>query len=839
MTDYYIDDQEAADDFLAYIKEDGITLKPEKFANNNMYAIASDGNRYIIEHKFGKLISPYIKTKPSVLKVGGGKNSVQHSVKKDYKIALTNKDRASMEAHINEFDVHAFDVETTGLNVRKETVIGFSVCGKEGTSFYYPLYQWLNDTLEPIESNLEKCNHFLMLLKDKKLVTWNGSFDTRITKNDLGVDLISSIYADGMLLKHTLQEDGPFGLKATGVEIQEHIGLNVEEDANKEQIALKANIEKNGGSTTKKNYQMFMADLEVLGIYGCADADLTLRIYHYYLEKLREEGLEEFFFEDEVMPLYKEVTIPMEENGVAINMELLQNTKDEIEEDILALRENVISSLMETEYFADWLTEVATKKFPAKPTGKFVQEIIRQHELDLPELAPHGPIPIRKYSIAKKGVESLPDSLAKSFIQRKELDYSSLNLVDISIKLWKEKEGSLINISSKPQLMSLVFGKMGVKPLSKTEKGTPQFNDTMVEYLADNGHEWASILRNYNRLIKIRGAYVDRFLDGHEDGKFYFSYKQHGTISGRYGSDAQQLPRPMEEGQDAEVVLKYVNRIRKFFISGEDRIFIDSDYESLEPHVFAHVSGDKGLIDIFNKGHDFYSTIAIATEELEGVSADKSADNYLGKVDKQKRQTAKAYALGVPYGMTGFALGKTLDIDTEEAEVLIDNYMESYPQLKSWMDKSKKHAQDFGYISSEAGRIRHLPQVKEIYAVHKDRLLSFKYRARVSKRFGREEIKSKYRDYKNGVNNSRNFQIQSLSASIVNRAAIAINREFKERGINGYCCAQVHDQLILDVPESSKDVCKEIVRDMMENTTKLSLSIKAPPEFGRNWQEAH
>lgn len=310
----------------------------------------------------------------------------------------------------------------------------------------------------------------------------------------------------------------------------------------------------------------------------------------------------------------------------------------------------------------------------------------------------------------------------------------------------------------------LVFDYLNEEPLSTTTKGAAQFNDDMIEYLSTK-YSWASDLQAYNKLIKIKGSYIDRFLDGQEKGRYYFSYKQHGTISGRYGSDAQQLPRPQEDGNP--IVLKYLNNIRKFFIAEEGRIFIDCDYESLEPHTFAHVSGDEGLRDIFRKNTDFYSTIAIATEGLSQYSAVKTDSNYLGKVDKNKRQQAKAYALGIPYGMGGYALGKSLNIPTEDAELLVEGYLSAYPKLKEWMEYSKKQAQTLGFVKSELGRVRHLPHVPKIYKKYGDKILDFKFRNMLQKKIPKEIVMGMYLDYKNGINNARNFQIQSMAASIV------------------------------------------------------------------------
>ena len=423
-------------------------------------------------------------------------------------------------------------------------------------------------------------------------------------------------------------------------------------------------------------------------------------------------------------------------------------------------------------------------------------------------------------------------------IPQQNLDYEDER--DIQIELWTEFNGGQpINISSKKQMGEITFNHLGIKPLSKTDKGVPQFNDTMIQHLAENGHEWASKLSDYNKLIKIQGAYIDRFLDNHEDGYYYFYYKQHGTLSGRFSSDAQQLPRPKEEGELSPTVLYFNNIIRSFFIAGEDRVFVDADYESLEPHVFAHVSGDEGLRDIFRKGHDFYSTIAIATEKLEGVSADKKADNYLGKLNKPLRQKAKAYSLGVPYGMSVYALAKSLGVEQEEAQVLYDGYLDGFPELKKWMEKSKKDAQYKGYITTQTGRIRHLDRVKDLHSRHGEKLLDFKYRKKLEKKHGSDAVLNAYRDYKNGINNSRNFQIQGLSASIVNRAMIEIMREFKSRDINAWVCGTIHDQIIVNAPVDKSEICAKIVEEIMCNTVKLSVTLKAPAEVGDNWKDTH
>lgn len=760
------------------------------------------------------------------------------------KLVVVKDEKTLLEAidHLNNHETFSYDIETTGLIPTKEKVIGFSFSGKVGEAYYIPHLTWDNEKKQLVEFfGFNKIVEILEILKQKELLMWNGSFDVRFTRHYFNVDLLDSLLADIMLMKHTVEEEGHFSLKGCAIQYQKEIGLDVESEANKEQIALKENVAKNGGSTTKTNYEMYKADLDVMGVYAAADADLTLRLALLFRDKLEKENLVSLFYDEEIMPLYKLVTITMEDNPVKLDIEKIQYYKHKIEQDIKNLHKEVIQDLMDNNDFHDWLCFVSSSKFPPKLTGNFAQKLAEIKNLPLPISEK-----TKKYSITKRTVEALPDSEYKQFYQGLcDLDLEDER--DVQFALWKESNGDYINISSKKQMGELVFDYFKVKPLSKTVKGASKFDDLMIQWLADNGHKWASKLSDYNKLIKIKSAYMDRFLENSINGYYYFYYKQHGTLSGRYSSDAQQLPRPKEEGELSPLVLEYNNAIRSFFIAGDGRKFIDADYESLEPHVFAHVSGDEGLRNIFRKGHDFYSTIAIATEKLIGVTAEKKADNYLGKLNKPLRQKAKAYSLGVPYGMSPYALAKSLGVEQEEAQKLYDGYLNGFPELKKWMDRSKKDAQYKGYVSTQTGRIRHLNKVKEIHKKYGEKILEFEFRQKLEKKLEKKlgkieankEVRDLYMDYKNGINNARNFQIQGLSASIVNRAMIAIMQDFNKEKIDGYVCATVHDQIIVNVSELHLDRAKEIVENRMTTVVRLSVDLKAPPEVAQNWKDSH
>jgi len=748
--------------------------------------------------------------------------------------------------HIKAHDLISFDTETNSLNPRKGKIIGFSVSAEVGKGYYMPTMIFKDNELQDAYIDDKLCHDLakktISLLIGKKLVMHNASFDCRFVKCFYDVDLLSSLHVDTLLLVHTVREEGAgfmagssFGLKDIAKSIQKEIGLDVEQAANEEQLKMKESIKNNGGSITRENYEIWKADLELLSEYASADTDLTLRIYHHFMNTLKEEGLEKFFFEEEVMPVYKEVTIPMEMVGMKIDLDLIKTSRAKIIEELQKYSELVTKELLKHESVRAWIIMKALDAYPPNNKGTFAQELCREANLELEASAKTG-----KYSLTQSSLIRLPQSPYKHFLLHGDESVLDKDFITkISLRLWKQdNDGQFFNIQSKDQLGEIAFGVLGIKPLSTTKTGKPQFDDDTVQSIAGK-YEWAKNLRIYNRLLKIKSTYMDRFLDNQEDGRYYFYYKQHGTVSGRYGSDAQQLPRPKEEGDDEPIVIEYNNLIRAFFIPEEHNIFVDCDYESLEPHTFAHVSGDEGLKDIFRNNWDFYSTIAIKTEGLNQYSPDKKAPNFLRKLEPKLRNKAKAYALGIPYGMGAYALGMNLGIATKDAKKLVDGYLNGFPELKKWMLNSKKQAKEQGFVKTQVGRIRHLPKVKAIYDKIGDDLLDWNIKKEMERQYGVERIKNLSRDYINGLNNSCNVQIQGLAASIVNRAALAINRKFQQLGIKGWVCAQIHDQLVIEVDHDSAEEAARIVQDLMENTTKLSIDLKAPPALAHNLRDGH
>ena len=777
-------------------------------------------------------------------------------IEKKYYTVRDQETLKLMFQHIQESEVIAVDTETSGLNPRKNKIVGWSLSGDEGIGFYIPTLVWNFEKgeleLQTIDGTSTETisKNLLKALKGKKLVFHNASFDIQFIKNYFGIDLLPDVWVDTGLLVHTVYEEGafgfgnPFGLKSIAIMNQEALGLNVEEAANQEQIELKESIKKNGGSVTKESFEIYKADLEILSKYASADTDLTLRICNLYLAKLKDEGLWDFFFEEEVMPIYREVTVPMEAYGVDLDVDLIEKIHAEILQDQINNKEIVMKSLLAIPEVKEWVVATSYENFPPSHKGNWAQSLVERYSIPLPKSEKTG-----KYSLTQKHIEAFEPSNEKEEKVKQFLLTGDVNLIDelerarISMAMWKESnDGDYINIQSKKHLGEIVFDYMGIKPKvagADTKSGRAKFDMDMVKDLAKD-YPWAENLRVYNKLLKIKSTYVDRFRDRQEDGKYYFYFKQNGTVSGRYGSDAQQLPKPLEPGEDAPVIEKYVNIVRAFLIAGKGRKVIDADYESLEPHCFASVSGDEKLQEIFNNNYDFYSYVAIQTEKLEGVSADKKADNYLKKLDPVKRNKAKAYSLGVAYGMEAYALKMTLDVDQKTAEELIKGYLEGFPQLAEWRERSREEVKAYGMIKNYVGRVRHLPRVKKIYEKFGDRMMDWRFRKELEAQYGKDQVIKAYRDYRNGLNNCLNFQLQSLAAAVVNRAALKINRKAQELGIDAKVQAQVHDQLIINCDEKDVEMFAPYVQEIMENTTKLpGVTLKAPPEIANNWRDGH
>lgn len=730
------------------------------------------------------------------------------------------------------------DVETTGLNVRKDKVLGVGFASQIG-SFYISILEWNGYELVHT-GNLPKLMEAFKILTGEEaksfasdatycadIICHNAAFDLRIIKHNFGVDLLPYLHCDTILLKHTLDENPPFGLKELAVKYAKE--LDYDRDPTEEKKELHKSIELAGGKITKTQYELFKADPKVIAKYCEQDCQLTLDLFNFLNPKLTPE-LSQFFYKDEVMPLYKEVSIPMMEYGIKIDVSAVSRALQEITADLNESEKEVQTQLAPySDNFKQWFFET---QYPPKTTGAFAKTMAEMFNLPLKKTKTGA------VSLAKDSIAALPYSKYKVFLQTGTgLDADVIEAIQWRMHNEEGESGYFVNIRSKDHLKRIIFQYLGEKPDRFTEKGAFQLDDDYLHTLK-NKYKFIPPLLVYNKLNKLKSTYMERFLEEAEDGIFYPQFNQHRTISGRFGSDIQQLPRPVE-GEDT-LIKRYTNMIRTFFISRDGYSFVDDDYESLEPHIFSHVSGDPGLQSIFNKGHDFYSTIAIMTEGLKGVSADKKADNYLGKVNKGARQRAKAYCLGIPYGMGDFKLSKELDIPQNEAKKLIDQYLNAFPKLNEWMNSTDEQVKTLGYVKTQLGRIRRMPEAPLIYKKYGDIIYDS---LELWKEYHKDEYtyqiaKEDRRKFKNYIGNGRNFQIQGMSASVVNRATIDIARAFKTQNLKANLSLQLHDEVLVECKDEDVEVVKQVVQSCMENVVQLSVKLKAVPSVGKTYAEA-
>jgi len=730
-------------------------------------------------------------------------------------------------------EIVAFDTETTGLNPRTDKVVGFSFSTKPEEGYYVPIWDW-----NPERQLLHKtpfnarAAYVLKLLAKKKLVMHNGSFDCRMIYGNFQIDLTPALYCDTMLLKHTCDEEFPFALKQIAKKIQRSIGFT-DSDADEEKRELGEHMKVLVGLENGDEYPMYKVPLAVLGKYAAADADLTYRLYVYYSAELRRQKLEKFFYEDEVMPLYREVTIPMEWHGIPIDTDRITVGLSEITTDIAALEKEILTEI--DPLLSEFRSWFYNKDYPPKLTGLFPKALAKFLNVALP-VTKDGTETLSKVALAK-----LPPSRFTE-IMNGSSRMTSAEIVGTQQIM--HGDSPTFNLSSKHHLKKLFFDKLGLEPISKTDKGNPQVDNEFLEKYSDS-YPFIKKLVLFNKLVKLRGTYYERILADSDNGVFYPSFGQHRTISGRYGSDIQQLPRPLSSGN--ELLLKYNNQIREFFIAGAGWSIIDTDYNSLEPRVFAHVSGDPELIKIFTDDLDFYSTIAIAALKLTDVSANKKDPNYLGTIDPDARQRAKAFALGIAYGLQAAKLRHLLGISYQEADNIVESYLAKFKILAQWMNKSDKLAITEDKITTQSGRVRRF-RARSLWSKWNNKFPSVDDIYSRAQTDDQQDAMFKERGIlKNILNNAKNFQIQALSASIVNRSAIAISRALRDRTITGYIassqnayiCANIHDQLIVRCKSELTESTAPIIQSSMESTYPLSVALVAKPQIGTNFRDAH
>lgn len=351
------------------------------------------------------------------------------------------------------------------------------------------------------------------------------------------------------------------------------------------------------------------------------------------------------------------------------------------------------------------------------------------------------------------------------------------------------------NVNSPKQIGEILFDRMKIveKP-KKTKTGQYSTNEEELEKLRGK-HPIIDKILEQRGIKKLLSTYIDAFpqLINPRSGKIHTSFNQTVAATGRLSStnpNLQNIPVRDERGKE----------MRKVFIPDEGCVFASSDYSQIELRIMAHLSADKNMVEAFMHDQDIHAATAskIYHVPIEEVTADM-------------RRKAKTANFGIIYGITPFGLSERLSISRSEAKQLIDEYFETFPDVKRYMDESIATARTKGYVETIFGRKRYLPDINSRNA----NVRGFAER------------------------NAINAPIQGSAADIIKVAMIKIHNRFAKEKLKSKMILQVHDELDFNVVEDELDTVRKIVVEEMEHACKLIVPLKTDFGYGKNWLEAH
>ena len=386
-------------------------------------------------------------------------------------------------------------------------------------------------------------------------------------------------------------------------------------------------------------------------------------------------------------------------------------------------------------------------------------------------------------------------------IDRAELARQSAELGAELMKLEQEAyaaAGQPFNLNSPKQLQEILFDKMGIptKGLKKTAKGGISTNEAVLEQLAPDYPLPKIILQNRS-LAKLKSTYTDKLPEmiSPKDGRVHTTYAQAVAITGRLASNnpnLQNIPIRTAEGR----------RVRRAFTAPQGSVIVSADYSQIELRIMAHLSGDKTLIAAFQNGEDVHRRTAA---EVFGIAAEN--------VSSEQRRYAKTINFGLIYGMGQYGLAKSLGIDNISAKNFIDRYFARYPGVAEYMQRTKEQAAAQGFVETLFGRRLYLPDI---------------HNKNANARAGAERA-------------AINAPMQGTASDLIKRAMIDVSRWLDSDGLKTKLVMQVHDELVLEVPEAELDLVKEKLPRIMAKVDEgmLNVPLVAEVGVGMNWEEAH
>ncbi len=357
-----------------------------------------------------------------------------------------------------------------------------------------------------------------------------------------------------------------------------------------------------------------------------------------------------------------------------------------------------------------------------------------------------------------------------------------------------EISGQSFNLNSPKQIQEILFNQLKLPVIKKTPTGVPSTDEEVLQQLALD-YPLPKLLLDYRGLAKLKSTYTDKLplMMNPETGRVHTNYAQAVAVTGRLASsdpNLQNIPVRTAEGR----------RIREAFIAPAQHRIVSADYSQIELRIMAHLSQDDGLLKAFAAGEDIHRATAA---EVFGVPLDQ--------VDQEQRRYAKVINFGLIYGMSEFGLASQLGIERSAARAYIERYFARYPGVERYMQETREKARKLGYVETVSGRRLWLPEINHTNG---------------NRRQGAERA-------------AINAPMQGTAADIIKLAMIAVQNWLEKAKLRSKLIMQVHDELVLEVPDAEVDIVQSALPEYMCNVMKLDVPLIADVGMGDNWEQAH
>jgi DNA polymerase-1 len=356
--------------------------------------------------------------------------------------------------------------------------------------------------------------------------------------------------------------------------------------------------------------------------------------------------------------------------------------------------------------------------------------------------------------------------------------------------------GIPINIASPAQLADALFNrlKLPTAGLPKTKSGQISTAADVLESLR-HAHPIVPLILEHRELSKLKSTYVDALpaLVSPRTGRVHTDYNQTAVVTGRLSSSNPNL-------QNIPIRTELGRQVRRAFIAPRDCKLISADYSQVELRILAHVARDTALLDAFARGEDIHAATAARLFNVP-----------LNQVTPEMRRLGKTINFGIVYGITDYGIAARTELSQSEARRLIDNYFAQYPGVKSYLEETKRHARERGYVQTLLGRRRYFPELRR----------------------GISDVSARNAAEREAINHP----IQGSAADIIKIAMVRLHAELQARRLRAQMILQVHDELVLECPNDEVPSVVPLVRAVMENAYPLESKLKVDVAVGQNWDE--